>query len=85
MSPKRMARVAGAFYLITVVAGIIEQAVIAERLIGIKAFSRLFYIAPALVLGGTQFLNTFSAEQLQSIALLFYKVNEVGAAIALAG
>ena len=146
MSPRRLARVTGAFYLITIVAGIIAQAVIAERLVnssdasitaanivanadlyrfgytmymiemtaqvimtmlfyellkpvsrtasliaavigvvgcGIKAFSRLFYIAPAMVLGGTQFLNTFSAEQLQSIALLFYKVNEMGAAIAL--
>lgn len=146
MSPKRLARVTGVFYLITLVAGIIAQGLIAERLVnssdasmtaanivahadlyrfgytmymiemtaqiimtmlfyqllkpvsrtgsliaavmevvgcGIKAFSRLFYIAPALVLGGTQYLTTFSAEQLHSMALLFYKMNEMGAAIAL--
>ena len=49
---------------------------------GIKALSRLFYVAPALVLDAPQYLSTFSAEQLHSIALLFYKVNEMGAAIA---
>jgi hypothetical protein len=146
MSPKRLARVAGVFYLITTVAGIIAQGVIAERLVnstnasvtaanilahgdlyrfgytmymiemtaqiimtmlfyellkpvsrtwsligavigvvgcGIKALSRLFFVAPAIVLEGTHYLNTFSAEQLHSIALLFYNVNEMGAAIAL--
>jgi hypothetical protein len=49
---------------------------------GIKAMSRLFFVAPAIVLEGTHYLNTFSPEQLHSIALLFYKVNEMGAAIA---
>jgi hypothetical protein len=146
MSPKRLARVTGVFYLITIVAGVIAQGVIAERLVnstdasvtaanivahadlyrfgytmymiemtaqiimtmlfyellkpvsrtgsliaavigvvgcGIKTLSRLFYVAPALVLEGTHYLNTFSAEQLNSIALLFYHVNEMGAAIAL--
>jgi hypothetical protein len=145
MSPKRMARAAGLFYLITIVAAIIAQGLIAERLVGssdasamaanilahrdlyrfgytaymiemtaqiittvlfyellkpvsrigslmaavigvvgcgIKALSRLFYVTPALVLEGTHYLNTFSAEQLHSLALLFYKVNEMGAAIA---
>ncbi len=33
MSPKRMARVAGVFYLITIVAAIIAQGLIAERLV----------------------------------------------------
>jgi hypothetical protein len=145
MSPKRMARVAGLFYLITIVAAVIAQGVIAERLVdsgdasataanilahrdlyrfgysaymiemtaqiittvlfyellkpvsrigslmaavigvvgcGVKALSRLFYVAPALVLEGTHYLNTFNADQLHSLALLFYKVNEMGAAIA---
>lgn len=145
MSPKRLARVAGVFYLITIVAAIIAQGFIAQRLVGsndasvaaqnivahadlfrfgytmymiemvaqtvmtmlfyellkpvsrigsliaavlgvvgcgIKALSRLFYVAPAIVLEGTHYLNTFSAEQLNSIALLFYNVNEMGAAIA---
>ena len=49
---------------------------------GIKALSRLFFVAPALVLDAPQYLSAFSAEQLSSIALLFYKVNEMGAAIA---
>jgi len=144
MSPKRLARLTGVFFLLTIVAAIIAQGLIAERLVnsndasvtaehrgdpdlfrfgftmyliemvsqtvmtmllyellkpvsrtgsliaavigvvgcGIKAFSRLFYVAPALVLEGTHYLNTFSAEQLHSIALLFYNVNEMGAAIA---
>ena len=145
MSPKRMARVAAVFYLITLVAAIIAQGLIAERLVsshdaavtaanivahsdlfrfgytmymiemtaqivmtmlfyellkpvsstaslvaavigvvgcGIKALSRVFFVAPAIVLEGTKYLDTFSTEQLSSIALLFYHVNEMGAAIA---
>src|SRR5256884_9829135 len=50
----------------------------------IKTFSRLFYIAPLFVLGGAHYLNVFSPEQLQSLALLFLKVNDRGAGIALA-
>src|SRR5438552_7115533 len=49
----------------------------------IKTLSRLFYIAPLFVLGGAHYLNVFSREQLQSLALLFLKVNDHGAAIAL--
>ena len=49
----------------------------------IKTFSRLFFIAPLFILGGAHYLNVFSAEQLQALALLFLKVNEHGAAIAL--
>ena len=139
-----MARVAGVFYLLTIVAAIIAQGLIAQRLVnsndasvtaanilahgdlyrfgytmymiemvsqtvmtmlfyellkpvsrtgsliaavigvvgcGIKALSRLFYVAPALMLNG-HYLNSFSAEQLHSSALLFYNLNEMGAAIA---
>lgn len=50
----------------------------------IKTFSRLFFIAPLFVLGGAHYLNVFSPEQLQALALLFLKVNDRGAAIALA-
>jgi hypothetical protein len=49
---------------------------------GIKALSRVFFVAPAIVLEGTRYLDTFSPEQLKSMALLFYNVNEMGAAIA---
>ena len=145
MPPKRTARVAAVFYLITLVAAIIAQGAIAEQLVsstnasvtarnivahedlyrfgytmymiemvaqvimtmlfyellkpvsrtgsliaavigvvgcGIKALSRVFFVAPAIVLEGTRYLDTFSPEQLKSMALLFYNVNEMGAAIA---
>ncbi len=49
----------------------------------IKTFSRVFFIVPLFVLGGAHFLSVFSAEQLQALALLFLKVNDRGAAIAL--
>ena len=146
MSPVRKARMAGAFFLITMVAGVFAQGFIAERLVvsgdgaataanilshqtmfqlgftvymiemvcqiimtmlfydllkpvsksasllaavlgivgcGIKTMSRLFYLAPLLVLGGTHYLSVFSAAQLDAVALLFVKVNDVGAGIAL--
>jgi hypothetical protein len=49
----------------------------------IKTLSRLFYIAPLFILGGAHYLSVFSAGQLQALALLFLKVNDHGAAIAL--
>jgi Domain of unknown function (DUF4386) len=53
----------------------------------IKMFSRLFYIAPLFVLGsegGSHYLTVFRPEQLQAFALLFLKLNDHGAAMALA-
>lgn len=50
----------------------------------IKTFSRLFYIAPLFVLGGSPYLKTFNLEQLQALALLSLTVNNYGAAIGLA-
>src|SRR5438105_5312381 len=50
----------------------------------IKTFSRVFYIASLFVLGGAHYLSVFSSEQLQALALLFLKVNDQGAAMALA-
>ena len=52
---------------------------------GIKIFSRLFYFVPLLVVsGGASYLSAFSKEQLDSIALLLLRINDNGAAIALA-
>src|SRR6184192_3928102 len=49
----------------------------------IKTLRRLFYIAPLFVLGGAHYLSVFSSEQLPALALLFLKVNDQGAAMAL--
>ena len=49
----------------------------------IKTFSRVFFIAPLFILGGAHYLSVFSAEQLNSLALLFLKVNDKGAGMAL--
>ena len=51
---------------------------------GIKTMSRLFYFAPLFILNGDHYLASFSGEQLQSLASLLLKVNDYGAAIALA-
>jgi hypothetical protein len=52
---------------------------------GIKIFSRLFYFMPLLILGkNASSLGVFSKEQLDSIALLLLRINDNGAAIALA-
>src|SRR5438477_11760149 len=50
----------------------------------IKTFSRLFYIAPLFILAGAHYLSVFIPEQLQALSLLFLKINDHGAAIALA-
>jgi hypothetical protein len=49
----------------------------------IKTISRVFFIAPLFVLGGGHYLSVFTVEQLRALALLFLKVNDRGAAIAL--
>ena len=49
----------------------------------IKTFARVFYIFPLLVFGGAPYLSVFSAEQLQALALLFFRVNDRGAGVGL--
>src|SRR5215212_3874324 len=49
----------------------------------IKTFARVFYIAPLFVLERPAALAGFSAEQLQSVALILLKVNDQGAGAAL--
>lgn len=146
-SPRRMARIAGVLYLVTIVAGLFAQGFVANRLVvagdaavtganllahrtlfqagltlylvemaaqiafialfyvllepvsrsvslvaaflgvagvAIKTVSRVFYIAPLLVLGSAHYAAVFSRQQLQSLALLFLQVNDHGAAISLA-
>src|SRR6266850_2630326 len=58
----------------------------------IKSFARVFFIVPLFVLGGTNssapggvsVLSGFTTQQLQGLALLLLKVNDQGAAMALA-
>jgi hypothetical protein len=49
----------------------------------IKTTSRLFYIAPLVVLTNGHYAGTFSAPQLQGLALMMLEVNDHGAAIAM--
>jgi hypothetical protein len=145
-SPRSLARLAGFFYLLTILAGMVAQMAISGRLVvpgdaaataagiqthgalfrmgytlyllemasqvvmavlfylllrpagpgtarvvlvlnlmgcGIKTMSRLFYLAPVLVLGGAPFLGVFTEAQLPALALLLLGLNDLGAGIAL--
>jgi hypothetical protein len=49
----------------------------------IKTLSRLFYIAPLLILGDAPYLTVFGAGQLQALGLLLLDLNEQSAGMAL--
>jgi len=51
--------------------------------IAIKTTSRLFYVAPLLVLADSSHLTAFDAEQRQALSLLLLRINGQGAGIAL--
>jgi hypothetical protein len=73
------------YYLLKPAGRIVSLLALSLGLTGciIKTFSRVFFIAPLFVLGGAHYLNVFSLEQLQGLALLFLKVNDQGAGVAL--
>lgn len=50
----------------------------------IKTISRLFFIAPLLVLDGAVYQRVFNREQVEALALLMLEINDHGAALALA-
>ncbi len=50
---------------------------------GIKTMSRLFFLAPLFVLGGTTYAGAFNPAQRQALSSLLLQLNEYGAAIAL--
>lgn len=52
--------------------------------LAVKICARVFFIAPLVVLGNPAALKGFSAEQLQSVALILLKVNDQGAGVAVA-
>ncbi len=146
-SPQLLARLAGVFFLLTIVSGVIAQGFISERLIDfgdaaatannilankgqfqigftiyliemacqvttamlfyrllrpvnctlallmllfeftgivIKTFARVFFITPLWVLDGPAALSGLDTGQLQSFSLVLLKVNDFGAATALA-
>lgn len=147
ISPRLLARMAGLFYLLTILAGLFAQGFVSERLIDfgdaaatatnilthktlfqvgltvyliemacqiamtalfylllrpvsksialmstfwglagcvIKTFARVFYIAPLFLWRGSPALNGFSVEQLQQLALILLRINDLGTGIALA-
>ena len=49
----------------------------------IKALSRVFFVAPLLVLRGASYAGVFSAAQLQALTLLLLGINDRGAGMAL--
>jgi hypothetical protein len=50
---------------------------------GIKTMARLFYYAPLILLGGASYLSAIQPAQLETMSLIFIKINNQGAAIAL--
>jgi len=147
LRPRRLARMTGLFFLLTILAGIFAQGFVSERLIVfsdaaatatnilghkglfqfgftvyliemacqivtaalfyqllqpvnrtvallflvleltgciVKTFARVFFISSLFTLGGSQALNAFTPQQLQTISLILLRVNDYGAATALA-
>jgi|SRR5438309_7507028 len=45
------------------------------------AFAEIFYFAQTLILGGSRYLNTFSTQQLQTLALLSFNIYEAAGSL----
>jgi hypothetical protein len=97
-SPKTMARITGALYLLTIVLGGIGESIhgrlvvsgdasaTATNILAHSALLRLgfaSYVAPLLVLADSSHLTAFDAEQRQALSLLLLRINAQGAGIAL--
>ena len=82
----QIAQTAVFYMLLRPVSCSVSLVALAFGLVGctIKVFSRLFYIAPLLILGEARYLAVFSGEQREALALLLLNVNDQAAGMALA-
>ena len=74
------------YLLLRPVSGTIALVMILFEFMGItvKTFARVFYITPLYLLDGNATLGGMNTEQLHSIALVLLRINDTGAATALA-
>jgi hypothetical protein len=81
----QIAQTAVFYFLLRPVSRSVSLVALVFGLVGctIKTLSRLFFIAPLLILGPASYLAVFSGEQHQALALLLLNVNDQAAGMAL--